>query len=391
MTPAERQDRISQGIGMAEVKPVLQARALELARMLAPGGTLSGKVYAAGNPTRGEARGSSFVIWIKGPAAGAFTEYDSGEKGDIFDLIIYCQQARTKAEALAWAKGFCGLDGASPARLKEIRATAKQQSIEAEKAQKAEDARRMAWAKSVWLQSAPMKPGDASWQYLTIAREIDLPRLWAIRPLNVLRTAGQLSYAWPEIATLEDEIARGKTGAEMLALRPADGKSIHPAMIAAMSPAAKDAGRAVHRTWLSPGGMGKARVPKAKKMAGLSHATAIRLWRGETGLSEREAIRRGAKTPLVLTEGIEDGLSIAASAPEYRVWPVGSLNNLGLIDWPEVASEVIIAADNDWEKPQAVALFNAACQRLSQWGRVRVARASEGKDFNDQLRMRRQR
>jgi hypothetical protein len=116
-----------------------------------------------------------------------------------------------------------------------------------------------------------------------------------------------------------------------------------------------------------------------------SQGAAIRLWRGLNHLSETEAIARGVKMPLVVCEGVEDGLSIAMMTPEHR--------GLFSYDPPECVSELIVAADNDWDKPQAQALLKRSIERLTKFGASRtppfavgIARSPEGKDFNDLLR-----
>jgi hypothetical protein len=114
---------------------------------------------------------------------------------------------------------------------------------------------------------------------------------------------------------------------------------------------------------------------------------AIRLARGETGMTPGEAAKHGLLDTLCLCEGVEDGLSIALACPELRVWATCALGNLGQIRLPECCAEVIVAADNDWGKPQAMRQLEAAIVALRAQGRpVRVARSAIGKDANDALR-----
>ena len=90
-----------------------------------------------------------------------------------------------------------------------------------------------------------------------------------------------------------------------------------------------------------------------------------------------------------MTEGIEDALTLAIARPDCRVWAAGSLSLMGLLDWPGCASAVVLAADNDWDKPEAVAAFERveAHWRAQANGRpVAVIRAALGKDFNDMAR-----
>ena len=168
--------------------------------------------------------------------------------------------------------------------------------------------------------------------------------------------------------------------------RHRESETAWPAMVAVMSaPGIPFA--AVHRTWLARDGRGKAPVTPNKKIWPSFTGAAIRLARGETGLPAEDAVKRGMVDRLLICEGIEDGLSVALAAPELRVWAAGTLGNLAHVKIPDCCHEVIVAADNDWGKPQAEALLKRGIEALAAQRRpVRVARAAIGKDFNDQLR-----
>jgi hypothetical protein len=168
--------------------------------------------------------------------------------------------------------------------------------------------------------------------------------------------------------------------------RPACGWSQHPALVASLSPVLGGTNSGLHRTYLARDGLAKANVPKAKKMAGQQLGCAVKVWRGESGLSASEAQRKGFKGVVVVTEGIEDALSCAASAPEHRVWAVGSLAGLGALPWHPCVERYVIFADNDWASPAAQAALDAAVKRLAQMGEVSIARSPVGKDANDLLR-----
>jgi nucleotide-binding universal stress UspA family protein len=361
---------------MADVKPLLQARAFDLAKLLLPGGRLEGDRWQGHDPNGGR---DNFTIWIKGPAAGCFKAWASGGKGDVYGLLVHLGQAHDNAAALKWAKGWLGLEDAPEARVREIQAQAAvvDEAREAELTAKA--ARKARYAKAVWLGSSLVTKGDPVWTYLEAARGIPLPWLWRRRPVSALRAHPALDYSWPEAKSLDDYWA---------ARRPKSGKSQHPAMVAMMTPVNGGSGAGLHRTYLTRTGDGKAEVPGAKKMHGTISGYAIKLWRGESGLSEGEAIKRGAGGTLVVTEGIEDALSVAAAAPEHRVWAVGSLSLLAVMPWPKCAGELVIAADNDWDKPEALKLLDKAATGLAAFGPVRIARAPAGqglKDMNDLL------
>jgi len=104
------------------------------------------------------------------------------------------------------------------------------------------------------------------------------------------------------------------------------------AMLARMDDAA---GRiaAVHRTFLAPGGAGKAPVDPAKMTLGPTRDAAVRLW--------------PAAERLIIAEGIETALA-AAALLRGPAWAATSAGNLGdTLTLPAVVREVIIAADHD--------------------------------------------
>lgn len=373
----------SERLGIGDIKPMLQRRAAELVRQLCPGGRKEGRTWTCPNPRRGKDGAGSFVVWLTGEAAGAWKEYDAGdcEKGDILQLIVYTGQAPDLPAALKWAKDWLGLTTAAApeiVRLREEHASRERERDEAE--QKRREWLRTA-SKAIWLGAKPLKPGDPGWIYLEDARGIDLAALTKKRAdaLRSIRVHPRLEYRWPDADS---------TPIEWRTLRPRSGTSFHPALVCALSPANDGPNAGVHRTYLASDGLSKARVIKAKKMMGQQLGCAMKVWRGETGLSGRDAAKKGLKGTLVLTEGLEDALSCAVSTPEHRVWAVGSLAGLNALPWPACASEIIVFADNDW-KDQARDALDRAVARLAQLGPVKIARSPIGKDANDLLRARR--
>lgn len=129
----------------------------------------------------------------------------------------------------------------------------------------------------------------------------------------------------------------------------------------------------LHRTFLLPGGTGKAQVSSPKKMFGKCVGGAVRL--------------APAGEVLAITEGIETGLSIqqATSTPTWAALSTSGIKSLVLPDLP-IASEIIIAADND-VSGQGQHAAEIAAERWSLEGRkVRIALPPiPGTDFNDVL------
>ncbi len=144
---------------------------------------------------------------------------------------------------------------------------------------------------------------------------------------------------------------------------------LFPGIVAAVE---DKAGRfvGIHRTFLRPDGSGKASIEQAKMSLGSLAGGAVRLAPKLADI-------------VVLTEGIEDGLSIA-QATGLIAWAVLGTSGLRTVRLPDAVREVVIAADND--EPGEAAARDAAQRFLAEGRRVKIARPSKAKDFNDVLR-----
>lgn len=147
-----------------------------------------------------------------------------------------------------------------------------------------------------------------------------------------------------------------------------------PAMLALV---VDHAGRpaAVHRTFLSHDGAGKAPVEPQRMTFGPVAGGAVRLHEPVPG------------APLVVAEGIETALA-AAVLLRAPAWASVSAGNMAdAMRLPEAVRDVILAADND---PPGIAAVKRAAARLRGEGRrVRVSMPDrQGFDFNDVLRKR---
>jgi putative DNA primase/helicase len=152
------------------------------------------------------------------------------------------------------------------------------------------------------------------------------------------------------------------------ALKHRSGSSF-PAMVAAVEDlSGKFLG--VQRTFLCADGSSKASVEPQKMSLGPLAGGAVRL-----------APTLGKI--VVLTEGIEDGLSIVQSTG-FVVWAALGTSGLRSVKLPDAIREVVIAADND--EPGEKAARDAAQRFLAEGRRAKIARPSKGKDFNNLLR-----
>ncbi len=130
---------------------------------------------------------------------------------------------------------------------------------------------------------------------------------------------------------------------------------------------------AVHRTFLAPGGAGKAAVEPVRMTLGPVRGAAVRLHQ--------------AADRLVIAEGIETALAAAAllRAPAWAAVSAGNLRDT--LALPPAVREVIVAADND--KPGLEAARAAAARWRAEGRAVRIAVPDKaGADFNDVLRER---
>ena len=197
------------------------------------------------------------------------------------------------------------------------------------------------------------------------------------------------------------------------ALRLAKGDH-RPAMVAAVQDPA-GAIAAVHRTFLSADGAGKADVERPKRMFGP-------VWQGAVRLTARAA-------HMLIAEGIETSLSVLVSlrktggveriGPDYGVWAALSLGNIagsGDVNYfgkphprpsrngqrlptavpdmtrpgvvlPAGTKLVTVCADADNRDPEAAEalLLRAAARWQARGICVRIARPPAGMDFNDLL------
>lgn len=349
---------MSERASIADIKALLQRDVEGLARRLAPDGYRSGRYWIARNPTRDDHKPGSFWIILSGTSPGVWKEEASGETGDVISFVKYCNRFEKLADALDWARNWLGLahGPVNPKVLELARRDAANRKANDEKLAAEQLGLNRRRAHALWLDGAKDIRGTAVEAYLE-HRGIDLsalPRLpGAIRALA--------------------------------SHRHRESETTWPCMVAVMSSPGLPF-TAVHRTWLARDGRGKAPVTPNKKIWPSFNGAAIHLARGETGLPAEDAVKRGMVDRILLCEGIEDGLSVAMCAPELRVWAVGTLGNLQHVKVPDCCHEIIVAADNDWGKPQAEALLRRGLEALAAQRRpVRVARAAVGKDFNDQL------
>lgn len=318
-------------------------------------------VWLVRNPNRNDKNVGSFVIWLGGQAPGAWKDYATGDKGDILNLIMFVNKCDIK-EALAWAEDLCGIQYMSPEEKRKATDDArKREKVRIEEEAERAEADRSRGRKMFYACEENIR-GTVVETYLA-GRGIDLD------------AAGYIPHTFrfnPEAEYWLD------------AKRDADGKKIapgpkFPAMVSAM---VNERGQicGCHLTFLAHDGSDKAPVDKPKLQWPSTQGLVVRVSRGDVN---EEA---GELSVLALTEGIEDALSIATVRPDLRCWAAGSLSGYLYVPDHERVRGFLVFRDNDWDKPEAVALFERAERRLRTFGKpVQVLVTSKGKDVNELL------
>lgn len=91
---------------ISEIKDRLNERAADVAAHLLPGGKKSGREWKAGS-INGEV-GGSLSVCIAGAKAGVWSDFASGEGGDLIDLWVACHGV-TLSDAMKEAKDYLGI------------------------------------------------------------------------------------------------------------------------------------------------------------------------------------------------------------------------------------------------------------------------------------------
>lgn len=346
-------------IEIPEIVHLLTLRIDDLVHAIGLQGQYDANDFVAYNPTRNDTHLGSFRICVRGCKQGVWKEFAGGEQGDALELINYCLFGNLdKHNAIQWAKQFLGIVGISSGELKKIQQEAVKRKAETIAREKEQRQQRAKFAQRIFFGAETNIINSPIDNYLS-NRGIDI-RLLGRQPKS-LRFAKECWYSKTES---------------------------YPALVAAITSPA-DQFIAVHRTYIFP--QDGSYVKKDKRVLGDFAGSVIRIWRGDTNASIKQLeTGKVAETEnsdtLILTEGIEDALSVAVACPEYRIWTTISVGNMRNVTIPDCIHNVIICADNDEKDSVAAdAVIKAAEEIEKQRVTVRIARSEVGKDFNDQL------
>lgn len=331
---------------------MLRAQIAQLARDLLPNGKKVGNEWVAS--WRPNDRTPSLKVCIAGSRAGVWADFGDSASGDPIDLIRHLETDGDAGKALAWARQWLGLGGLAPEQLEARRRRADEIGRRAAMIEEHRQIETRKNASRIWFSAEKALPGTPVERYLS-GRGIHLP-------------------SWPNAIRFHP------------ALYHAGSNRKWPAMVA---PIHNGAGQlvAVHRTFLSDNETGpvtKAAVDPQKQVLGRMSGGTIRLWRGE---SSRRLAEMKPNETLHITEGIEDGLSVATADPAARVIAAVSLSNLPLIELPPAVREIVFWRQND-TKEKAIEQFNLMMRKLQGRGfHVSIPEIpSCYKDVNDWIR-----
>jgi hypothetical protein len=282
-------------------------------------------------------------------AKGIYKCFACGAGGDVL-TYLQARKGMTFVAALRALEADAGIDFRDAKQRAEFDRIAERRKRAA--ADDVEKRRRGAWG--LWMNSAPLR-GTPAQDYLE-GRGINFDKLG--------RLPGAIRYrhdCWCSEA----------------------GKPL-PAMVTAM--VLESTHMATHRTWLEyrRGRWMKAPLEKPKKILGNFAGAHISLSKGKRG---KPLYQAPAGTVLYVSEGIEDGLTVAMALGEARVVAAASIENIGGIALPEAVRELVLIGQHD--KPGSAADIRLEVQIAKHQDAGRVVRCmwpEPGfKDFNDQL------
>jgi DNA primase len=264
-------------------------------------------------------------------AKGTFHCFGCGKSGDIVSYVMETQGLRF-VDALRWL-GAADLPMVDPAE------RAKAAEEDAAERQAAIDRAAGVWAKAVPAAGTPA-------EIYARSRGITAPLPDSIRFV--------MTPSW-----YDDET--GECGPDL------------PALVGAVTDATGLIG--LQRIFLADGGRRKAGMAKPKRSLGRVKGGALRLGRAV----DRDVVE------IIVTEGPEDGLSLAQEMPGAAVWVTLGTAMMPEVQYPPHVTSIVIAGQNDTAGRAAV---QAAALALTDRGKVvrTMYPAEIYKDWNDQLR-----
>jgi hypothetical protein len=358
------------------VKQGLQDRIVEVCANLLPRGRREGKDWVSHNPHVDEARKSpALKVALSGPNRGAWRDWRNGDKGDVIKLIEFCLSCSFK-EAMDWSRDFLGMERMSyeeRKKLRELAETRKQRAAiedEERRARKIERAQKLFFDQT--HETGFMAGAEIHARRYFQERQCALEGVKHLSQ-KTFRFSAATEY-WKGAVWSKGDFGGGR--------KVQSGPS-YPAIHTGMRVLAGTVS-CCHVTFLDPVRPKKAPLDPPKLMFGeaLGAVIEIAMGPGDKDFWDAEA----TPGPLILCEGIETGLSIAAAIDgEARVWAGGSLAGMGHapVRLPCV-SEIHVARDNNAGNRQAQQQLAQALARLEGADKpINIMQSHVGDDFND--------
>ena len=309
----------------------LAARAETFCRHFFPDGHKAGNYWKIGD-TSG-AKGQSLSIRLRdhgGRKAGNWTDYASGEFGDLIDLLHENKGNARLGDTLNLCRSFLG-ETPKDFSAKDVSEARPSPAVEANK--------RVKSAQKLFNIGKPT--------YRTLASAYLLGR--------GIKRFGPAMRFHPTVYVRPDE----------------DGEAEqHPALLAKIT---NNRGilTGVARTFLDSESKGLAKFEDPKRVLGQLYGNAIRFGKGRP------------KEDLIAGEGLENVLSVGTALPEFDLASCLTANHLGVFDPPSQIKRLWIAQDNDEAGERAAKRLR---NRVEPLGLFCGDLVPDRDDFNDDLR-----
>ena len=358
---------------LPEIKAGLQARIVELCARLLPRGTREGPQWVSHNPrvAGDEKKFPALKVGLV-KDKGAWRDWRNGDKGDVLALVAFCLGTDIRG-AMAWARDYLGLKKMSREDREAFRRDiAQREAKEKERAEKLR-AFKLGQAQTLFQQGTARGEGAAAERHALAYFAARGCAIEDVADLNRFTFRFSAATEWWKGAKWETRDGRRfkkEAGPEFPA--------VHTGMRQATGVVT-----CCHVTFLDPLQPAKAPVQPPKLMFGEAMGAVIEISCGEGGGPFWGPNER--PLPLILCEGIETGLSLAAAVPEARVWAGGSLAGMGHAPvWLSCVAEVTVARDNNTGNAQAQAALAKSIETLAAHDKtVNVMASHVGDDFND--------
>ncbi len=317
---------------IADLSADLADRAESFCRLYFPEGRKQGNYWQVGD-TSGS-KGQSLAIRLQaqgGRKAGSWTDYATGEYGDLIDLLRERLGSVTLKETLREARSFLGEAPYPPA------------SRETQSAERpdAASSKRIARARNLFAAGKPVL-GTLAATYLQRRGIIRLGPALRYHPRVFLRKGE------------DDPDPRQRTPALLAKITDNRGQITGCA-----------------RVYLDPSTGGLAAIESPKRILGQLHGHAIRFWSGSP------------RSDLIVGEGLENILSVGTALPEFDLASCLTATHLSLFIPPPGIKRIWIARDNDEAGRNASKRLR---NQLESLGIACYDLVPNMGDFNDDLR-----